>query len=104
MSLASIYSAQLVKIRLRTGVNSYGEPTYATAVDVRGHVEFVNRLIRIPTGEEVVSKATVLLPSTVATAGGMLISVDGGTIYQDVLDLRLIVDPFGTLQHYEALI
>lgn len=103
MSLADLYSSQTVSIRTRTGRNNYGEPTYSTATSVPAHVRAETRVVRTAQGEEVVSVATVVFPASVDVGDGLLISV-AGSRYHDVLRLDTIVDCFGQVQHYEALV
>lgn len=104
MSLAAIYCTQDVRLRTRAGLNDRGEPTWNTAVTTTGTVHRKRVLLRTAQGEEAESFAFVIVQPTETVGDGMQVSIDGGTVYVDALEVRHIRDVMGTLMHYEVAI
>jgi hypothetical protein len=50
-----------VTVEAYAGTNGFGAPTYAAAVTERALVDEGRKLVRAPTGDEVISEATVFL-------------------------------------------
>jgi len=78
------YLAQDVWRKPRTGVDGYGQPTFASPVETKGRWLEKRRLVRNAEGEQVISEVTVSLkPDEPALVGDQL-SADGAT-YLDVI-------------------
>lgn len=104
MSLAGIYCTQDVRLRIRSGLNDNGEPTFSTSVTTTGTMKRVRRLLRTHLGEQAESFAFVIVRPTETVGDGMQISVDGGTTWYDALSVDHVRDVMGTLMHYEVSI
>lgn len=69
------YLNQTATWQVKTGNNSYGEPTYSVAADISCRFEGKHRLVRSAEGVQVVSEAT--LYCTEAVKANDLITIGG---------------------------
>jgi hypothetical protein len=53
----------------KTGENKYGEESFGVPQLLKGRWEDRNEVVRLPSGEEIVSKSVVFLPTDVTTHG-----------------------------------
>ena len=60
---------QLITYWAKTGEDRYGDDTFDTPVTMQAHWEERNENIRLPSGEEVVSRAVVFTESEVGMGG-----------------------------------
>ena len=82
------YLGQTVWVKRRTGVDGYGQPTFATAVQTKGRWLEKQRLVRNAQGEQITSAVTVTLQPGETVAAGDQLSADG-TIYENVISLAV---------------
>jgi len=73
------YLAQNVWRKERTGVDGYGQPTFAAAVQTKGRWLEKRRLVRNAQGEQMISEVTVTLGPEEPLAVGHQLSADGVT-------------------------
>ena len=78
------YLAQDVWRKARSGVDSYGQPTFADPVQTTGRWLEKRRLVRNAEGEQVISEVTVTLRPDDAVVVGDQLSADGST-YLDII-------------------
>jgi len=71
------YLAQTIWRKPKTGLDSYGQPTYGTAVQTKARWLEKRHLVRNAEGEQVTSEVTVTLPGDMAVAVGDQLSADG---------------------------
>ena len=71
------YLAQDIWRKPRTGVDSYGQPTFGALVQTRGRWLEKRRLVRNAEGEQVISEVTVTLAPDEPVAVGDQLSADG---------------------------
>lgn len=92
------YLNQNASWQLKTGNNSYGEPTYSAAAVINCRFEGKHRLVRSAEGVQVVSEAT--LYCTEAVKANDLITYDG----REYVVLSVADQPHldGTISHREV--
>lgn len=90
------------------GYDSWGEPESASAIPVKGYVDFRTHLVRDQKGEERVSSVTVLLPKKIerdTLLGRKLshedrIQIDGESFDRAIIEIRKPKD--FSHPHYEV--
>ena len=90
------YLAQSIWRKPRTGVDGYGQPTFASPVQTKGRWLEKRRLVRNAQGEQVISDVSVTLAADEAVAVGDQLSLDGST-YLTVIALSADRDLAGGL-------
>lgn len=93
-----------VYLKARASFTDYGEPVPSTATTARGSVNERVTTARDSTGQEVRARALVILPATTTVAAGCRLSIDGGTDYYDVIEVRKPRTLAGAVSHLEVLI
>lgn len=106
--MINAYCRDTITIIKWEGYDSWGEPESASAIEVKGYVEFRTRLVRDSKGEERVSSVTILLPRKIerATLLGRRLShedriwLDGESFDRAIIEIRKPKD--FSHPHYEV--
>lgn len=94
------YANQTVSHKAKASVNSYNEPTYSTAADIKCRLEFKRKLVRDKHGQEVISEAT-LYTETAITPDDV---ITHSSIDWTVIAVEAHADLGGTVQYYEVML
>lgn len=100
MSIFANYYTQEANLNRRTGINEYGDVTYAPAVKIMCRVEHNYKEILDTAGNKITSEA--MLFTTVMCKPLDIVIVDGVTY--TVKSCKPINNLAGTLDHYEVYV
>lgn len=104
MSLADIYLTSSVLIKNRASYADSGDAVFGSATTVRAAVRSGTGTVIDTRGQAVVAKALVIVPSGTTVSDGAVVSLDGGTTYYSVLEVRRPVNMHGQTEHIEILL
>lgn len=75
--MIDIYLGQTIWCRSRTGVDAYGQPVFAAAIQITGRWLEKHLLVRNAQGEQVLSEVSVTLTPEESVVVGDQLSADG---------------------------
>ena len=74
--MLNVYLIDTITLKTLASRDAYNEPTFTTS-SILGKIDRKTRLVRSPTGEEVVAAALVYLPKTLTIDHGDTLTFDG---------------------------